>query len=76
MNKKIKGIVVFFIVAIMIIGTIQLSVYAADTTVPTVMFYKNGGEVVKSSSVKIYVDDDNGVAHIQYYWDYLTHGRL
>ena len=70
MNKKIKNIVVLLITTIMLFGGIQLGVLAADTTAPTLTFYEPAGEILKSSPVGIYVDDENGVAEIRYYWDY------
>ena len=70
MNKKIRNIIIIVMAAIISVGAIGIGVFAADTTAPRLTFYQNAGEILKSSQVGIYVDDENGVTEIRYYWDY------
>ncbi len=71
MDKKMKTkIIVFSVIAIMIFGVIGLGVFAADTTPPIVEFYQDAGQIVKSSQVGIYLEDENGVVEVRYCWDF------
>ena len=70
MNKKAKISITIIGIVVLLFGTIQLGINAADNVAPTVQFYETPGEIVKGKKANAYIADDSGIVCIKYCWDY------
>jgi hypothetical protein len=74
MFKLYKKTISLFIVMILLFncGLFNIATYAAAGDTPLISNYKNGGEVVKNTTVDFTITDSDGVQGVYYWWNYPT----